>query len=38
MEGVQNGKKAYLISVGNIAMWLYHSLVGSEAMMSLLLK
>ena len=30
VEGLQNGKKAYLISLGNIDMWLYHSLVESE--------
>ena len=26
VEGVQNSKRAYLRSKGNIAIWLYHSL------------
>ena len=30
MEESQNDKKAYLMSVGNIVLWLYRSLVGSE--------
>ena len=25
VEGIQKWKKAYLTSVGDIAMWLYHS-------------
>ena len=32
VEGVQNGKKVYLMGVGNIAMWFYHSLTGLETM------
>ena len=30
IEGIQKWKKAYLMSVDNIAMWLYHSLTESE--------
>ena len=30
VEEIQNGKNAYLISVGKITMWLYHSLAGLE--------
>ena len=37
VEGVQKWKKANLMRVNNITMWLYHSLVGSETT-SLLLK
>ena len=29
VEEIQNGKKAYLISVGNITTWIYHSLAGN---------
>ena len=29
-RGTKMKKKAYLMSIGNIAMWLYHSLTESE--------
>ena len=30
MEEVRKSKKVFLTSVGDITMWLYHSLLGSE--------